>query len=121
MSIDKKKFNIIGLLVSLTEFGFCLSDRTTQLAVHRDMLGHYHAKKHYQTSNTVLDITLAYNVSDWTAGYYGDIGGYMVYFGACGAETELRDTKTRVVLSGDESTRVTLRTLHKSYLPLPMG
>ena len=112
------------------------------------------------TTNNILDITLAYNVTDWTAGYFGEIGGYTVgcmwpisyirnlqgsrnnqfffkkfvtfwswphapyytaYFGAAGSQTELRDVKTRVVLSADQSTRVTLRTLHQTYLRPPLG
>jgi len=46
---------------------------------------------------------------------------YTAYFGAAGLQTELRDVKTRVVLSADQSTRVTLRTLHQNYLRPPLG
>ena len=68
-----------------------------------------------------MDITLAYNVTDWTAGYFGEIGGFIAYFSAPGQESELRDIKTRVVLSGDQSTRVTLRSLHQLYLKPLLG
>ena len=96
-----------------------MSDKKLGIQVHVDKAGHYHGMR--QSSNTVLDIILAYNLSDWTAGYYGEIGGYTAYFSAPGAENELRDTMTRVVLSADQSTRVTLRTLHKNYLQPPLG
>lgn len=69
----------------------------------------------------MVDITLAYNLSDWTAGYFGEIGGFIAYFSAPGQQMELRDIKTRVVLSGDQSTRVTLRMLHQNNLPPPLG
>ena len=49
----------------------------------------------------MLDVTLAYNESDWTAGYFGDIGGYIAFFTAPGQHTELRDIRTRVVLRQD--------------------
>ena len=49
----------------------------------------------------MLDVTLAYNESDWTAGYFGDIGGYIAFFTAPGQHTELRDIRTRVVLRLD--------------------
>ena len=32
----------------------------------------------------------AYNVSDWTSGYFGDIGGFIAYFSAPGQGEELR-------------------------------
>ena len=43
------------------------------------------------------------------------------FLSAPGQQTELRDIKTRVVLGGDQSTRVTLRTLHQNNLPPPKG
>ena len=105
--------------MKLTEFGFCIADKKLGLQVHRDKAGHYHGMR--PSSNTILDIILAYNLSDWTAGYYGEIGGYTAYFSAPGAEIELRDMMTRVVLSADQSTRVTFRTLHENYLQAPLG
>ena len=104
--------------MSLTEYGFCLSDKALHKKYNRDRVGHIHANK---TSNMNMDITLAYNVSDWTAGYFGDIGGYIAYFTPPGQRIELRDVKTRVVLSGGQSTRVTLRATHQNYLKPPAG
>ena len=112
--------NVISVnLVTLTEYGFCLSDRAISKQFHQDQQGHIHGTN--ATVNRVMDITLAYNVSDWTAGYFGEIGGYIAYFSTLGQNSELRDIKTRVVLSGDQSTRVTLRSLHQNYLEPPLG
>ena len=36
------------------------------------------------------DLTLAYNVSDWTSGYFGDIGGFIAYFSATAQDEKLR-------------------------------
>ena len=102
--------------VTPTEFGFCMSDKQLQVEIARD--GHLHGSG---TSTKMLDITLAYNLSDWTAGYFGDIGGYTAYFSAPGQASELRDIKTRVVLSSKQSTRVTLRTWHAKNLTPPLG
>ena len=45
---------------------------------------------HGTNRNNVLDFTLGYNVSDWTSGYFGDIGGFIAYFSAPGQGEELR-------------------------------
>ena len=105
--------------MSLTEYGFCLSDQVIHEHYDRDQRGHIHAPN--STSNMNMDITLAYNVSDWVAGYFGDIGGYIAYFTPPGQRSELRDIKTRVVLSAGQSTRVTLRAIHQNYLRPPAG
>ena len=49
-----------------------------------------HEHIHGTSRNNVLDFTLAYNVSDWTSGYFGDIGGFIAYFSAPGQGEELR-------------------------------
>ena len=104
----------------MTEYGLCI--RLKQAKPKEDTTnesdGHEHGS---EWSNNELDITLAFNLSDWTAGYFGEIGGFIAYFSAPGQETELRDTKTRVVLSGGQSTRITLRTLHLNKLEHPLG
>ena len=104
----------------MTEYGLCI--RFKQAKPKEDTPnesdGHVHGSE--WTTNE-LDITLAFNLSDWTAGYFGEIGGFIAYFSAPGQVTELRDTKTRVVLSGGQSTRVTLRTLHLNKLEHPLG
>lgn len=102
--------------VAITEFGFCITDRKNSKVDPTD--GHIHGD---EVSNKMLDITLAFNLSDWTAGYFGEIGGYIAYFSPPGQETELRDIKTRVVLSGGQSTRITLRTMHQLSMPPPLG
>ena len=102
--------------VTITEYGFCMSDQRLDIAPSHD--GHIHGSS---KTHKMLDITLAYNLSDWTAGYFGEIGGFTAYFNAPGQATELRDVKTRVVLSGKQSTRVTLRTLHENNLTPPLG
>ena len=117
MSIDFVKVNINQIPVKLTEFGFCMSDIKMGVTLNSDTDGHFHGMRRSST----LDIILAFNLSDWTAGYYGEIGGYTAYFSPPKAEIELRDMRTRVVLSADQSTRVTLRTLHKNYLQPPLG
>ena len=61
--------------MTLTEYGFCISDISHQMEAGED--GHIHGT---EKSNNVLDITLAYNITDWTAGYFGEIGGYIAYF-----------------------------------------
>ena len=102
--------------MAFTEFGFCITSKTTTPDLASD--GHIHGD---DVSTEMIDVTLAYNLSDWTAGYFGEIGGYIAYFSAPGHQTELRDVENQVVLSGGQSTRITLRTLHQINMPPPLG
>ena len=63
--------------MKLTEYGFCLSDSQMTKETEADENDHLHGSED-DTTNNILDITLAYNVTDWTAGYFGEIGGYTV-------------------------------------------
>ena len=116
--------------VKLTEYGYCITNKDITNMTKTDEHEHIHGT----SRNNVLDFTLAYNVTDWTSGYFGDIGGFIAYFSAPGQGEELRlvhissniypvfsDVKTRVVLSGDQSTRVTIKTMHQNYLEAPYG
>ena len=82
--------------VVLTEYGFCITDTNIGPIYQPDKTdGHLHGTN---TSTKMLDITLAYNISDWTAGYCGEIGGFTAYFSPPGERSELRDIKTKVML-----------------------
>ena len=48
----------IGLLVTLTEYGFCIADRTVRNEFHRDQEGHVHGTN--LTSNKVLVLGTKY-------------------------------------------------------------
>ena len=72
--------------VKLTEYGYCITNMVITNMTTRDQNGHIHGTNQMN----VLDLTLAYNVSDWTSGYFGDIGGFIAYFSAPGQDEELR-------------------------------
>ena len=68
--------NVLSPVILYTEIIFHLVDE--------------HEHIHGSSRNNVLDFTLAYNVTDWTSGYFGDIGGFIAYFSAPGQGEELR-------------------------------
>ena len=72
--------------VKLTEYGYCITNMVVTNMTTRDQHDHIHGTN----KMNVLDLTLAFNVSDWTSGYFGDIGGFIAYFSAPGQDEELR-------------------------------
>ena len=65
---------------------YCITNMMITNMTTRDQSDHIHGTN----KMNVLDLTLAYNVSDWTSGYFGDIGGFIAYFSAPGQDEELR-------------------------------